>query len=50
MSHFNGIIPCGIANKGVTSLKSLGVDISMAEMDTILKEQFELTFNCSLEK
>lgn len=47
MSHFNGIVPCGIANKGVTSLKSLGIDISMADMDEILKEQFEQTFNCS---
>ncbi|MFT7433899.1 MAG: lipoyl(octanoyl) transferase [Alphaproteobacteria bacterium] len=45
MSHFNGIVPCGIEGKGVTSLQELGVDISMTEMDDILITQFNKVFN-----
>lgn len=37
LSHFEGIIPCGIAQYPVTSLADLGVSISMAEFDAALK-------------
>lgn len=37
LSHFSGIVPCGIANHGVTSLHDLGKTISMAELDDALK-------------
>ncbi len=36
LSHFERIIPCGIENKGVTSLKKLGVNCTMAEVDARL--------------
>lgn len=36
LSHFNGIVPCGISEFGVTSLKDMGVDITKAEFDEIL--------------
>ncbi|MDX1950365.1 MAG: lipoyl(octanoyl) transferase LipB [Rickettsiales bacterium] len=35
LKHFEGIIPCGISEFGVTSLKELGVKISSNEFDEI---------------
>lgn len=45
LSHFNGIVPCGIAEHGVTSLEALGKDVSMAELDIALKHHFERLFS-----
>ncbi len=39
LSHFDGIVPCGISEHGVTSLRDLGLSISMAEADAALKEK-----------
>jgi lipoyl(octanoyl) transferase len=40
LTKFQGIIPCGIENACVTSLKELGVSIAIEEFDQKLKEQF----------
>ena len=45
LSHFNGIVPCGILQYGVTSLKDLNIDISMQEIDKILIEEFKKIFS-----
>jgi lipoyl(octanoyl) transferase len=37
LSHFGGIIPCGIREHGVTSLHDLGVLASMEELDGALR-------------
>ena len=37
LGHFAGIVPCGIAEHGVTSLQALGVDADMAEVDVALR-------------
>jgi lipoyl(octanoyl) transferase len=37
LSHFTGIVPCGIAEHGVTSLRELGIPATMAEADSALK-------------
>lgn len=46
LSHFSGIVPCGIADPryGVTSLVDLGIPVSMAEVDMVLRREFEALF------
>lgn len=44
LSHFSGIVPCGIAGHGVTSLADLGLTASMADVDVALKAAFEARF------
>lgn len=44
LSHFTGIVPCGISEHGVTSLHDLGVNVTMDEVDRILREEFERVF------
>lgn len=39
LSHFGGIVPCGIEEFGVTSLKQLGLDISPQQWDEALISQ-----------
>lgn len=48
LSHFQGIVPCGIREYGVTSLQALGINASMADVDNALKRTFETTFDCRL--
>jgi lipoyl(octanoyl) transferase len=40
LSHFAGIVPCGIAEHGVTSLVDLGLPVTMDEADAALKDSF----------
>ncbi len=40
LSHFGGIIPCGLAGSAVTSLAALGVPAGMEDMDAALKSSF----------
>ncbi len=44
LSHFEGIVPCGIQGHGVTSLVELGLPVTMADADMALKVAFEETF------
>jgi lipoyl(octanoyl) transferase len=44
LSHFGGIVPCGIADRGVTSLAKLGLAVSPEELDRVLVEEFEAVF------
>ena len=44
LSHFGGIVPCGIADRGVTSLEDLGQIVSLPEVDTVLRSAFERRF------
>jgi lipoyl(octanoyl) transferase len=44
LSHFSGIIPCGIREHGVTSLAALGVPASMGDVDAALKSSFAKIF------
>jgi lipoyl(octanoyl) transferase len=44
LSHFSGIVPCGIQDHGVTSLVDLGLPVTMADLDLALKVAFEKVF------
>ncbi len=44
LSHFDGIVPCGIKEYGVTSLHDLGKMIDMKQLDEVLKAEFENVF------
>lgn len=44
LSHYDGIVPCGIAGHGITSIFDLGQIISLAEVDAILRAEFEKIF------
>ena len=44
LEHFSGIVPCGIAGYGVTSLVDLGLPVTMPEVDMVLRETFETLF------
>ncbi|GAB6053156.1 lipoyl(octanoyl) transferase LipB [Magnetospira thiophila] len=44
LSHFSGIVPCGLARHGVTSLQDLGVAVTMADLDDALQATYPLIF------
>jgi lipoyl(octanoyl) transferase len=44
LGHYAGIVPCGIADQGVTSFEDLGHLASMAEVDAALRTAFEARF------
>jgi lipoyl(octanoyl) transferase len=44
LSHFSGIVPCGVRDHGVTSLADLGIIVSMADVDVALKQSFRKIF------
>ena len=44
LSHFSGIVPCGIRDHGVTSLVDLGLPVTMADLDIALRSTFEDVF------
>lgn len=40
LSHFEGIVPCGITRYGVTSLVDLGLPVTMDDLDAALRRHF----------
>ncbi|WP_333824048.1 lipoyl(octanoyl) transferase LipB [Pinisolibacter sp.] len=44
LSHFGGIVPCGIHGHGVTSLVDLGLPVTMSDVDVVMKREFEAIF------
>lgn len=44
LSHFEGIVPCGIRDHGVTSLVDLGLPVTMQDLDVALKRAFGEVF------
>jgi lipoyl(octanoyl) transferase len=44
LSHFSGIVPCGLDQFGVTSLRKLGIDTSMIEVDEAFRRRAEILF------
>jgi lipoyl(octanoyl) transferase len=44
LTHFSGIVPCGVRQHGVTSLADLGILVTMADVDVALKQSFRKIF------
>lgn len=44
LSHYNGIVPCGLADYGVTSLVDLGIPATMDDIDIALRHSFTEVF------
>ncbi len=44
LSHYEGIIPCGVQGHGITSLVDLGLPVTMEDLDIALKQEFEKLF------
>jgi lipoyl(octanoyl) transferase len=50
LSHFEGIIPCGIRDHGVTSLVDLGLPVTLEDVDLALQRQFAAVFGASKDQ
>ena len=48
LTHFGGIIPCGLATEGVTSLAALGVDTGMRTARQAMRAAIAETFHTTL--
>jgi lipoyl(octanoyl) transferase len=48
LSHFSGIVPCGISEHGVTSLVDLGLPVTLDDADAALKLSFERVFGATV--
>jgi lipoyl(octanoyl) transferase len=44
LTHYDGIVPCGIAEHGVTSLVDLGLPVTLDDLDVALKKAFDAVF------
>ncbi len=44
LSHYDGIVPCGVTGHGVTSLVDLGLPVTMTDLDVALKKTFAEVF------
>jgi len=49
LQHFSGIVPCGVADRGVTSLVDLGLPVTMTDLDIALKKAFTEIFGTTHE-
>ncbi len=45
LDHFDGIVPCGVQGRGVTSLVDLGLPVTMADLDIALQQSFVRVFD-----
>ena len=45
LEHFSGIVPCGIAEHGMTSLVDLGLPVTLADVDLALRRSFDAVFS-----
>ena len=44
LSHYDGIVPCGIRDAGITSLADLGLPLTLYDVDVALRASFQQAF------
>jgi len=44
LDHYSGIVPCGIAEHGVTSLADMGIPVTLQEVDSVLQRKWQEIF------
>ena len=44
LNYYEGIVPCGISDYGVTSMRDLGKNVTIEELDKSFKKSFGLAF------
>ena len=49
LSHFDGIVPCGITDHGVTSLVDLGLPVTIEDVDVALRASFDAVFEATAD-
>ena len=49
LSHYSGIVPCGVSEHGVTSLVDLGLPVTMEDADIALRQAFEESFGPTVD-
>ncbi len=49
LTHFDGIVPCGVRDAGVTSLVDLGLPVTMADADGALRGAFHDVFGPTID-
>jgi lipoyl(octanoyl) transferase len=49
LGHFDGIVPCGVTDHGVTSLADLGLAVGLERVDAALKAAFVQVFGPALD-
>ena len=47
LDHFEGIVPCGVREHGVTSLVDLGLPVTLEGVDVVLRQNFEHLFGAT---
>jgi len=50
LSHYRGIVPCGVSQHGVTSLAELGIEIPMTQLDAALRQNFGAIFSAARDR
>jgi lipoyl(octanoyl) transferase len=50
LDHFTGIVPCGIAEHGVTSLHELGITAAIMDVDLALRSAFQEVFGATIDE
>jgi lipoyl(octanoyl) transferase len=48
LTHYDGIVPCGVSRHGVTSLVDLGRPVTMPEVDAAMRGAFEQVFGATV--
>jgi len=44
LTHYEGIVACGVEGHGITSLVDLGLTVTMEDVDLVLKQEFQKLF------